>query len=1054
MRFFVRDGKRSAKKAFLIVVSIMALVVQPMYSLIASRSANALGLDYTSVPFVLGEWSVDRALPTGGHSIANFAGQANTLEMSLDKDLANMSGTGFYQTEGLKRTAAIGTTALKANLYVDSDWIDNGKTVRAGLWGTAQNAINAISAYPIVEFTTDGHTGWRSYNTITGVWNNSAATYNVDAWNTIEIQLDSVANQFTYLVNGAVIGSAQLNGSTSFKEVILNSKNYGSAAQSYSVRWSNFYTGVHVATAITNLTTGVMYDDLQVAVDAAIAGDTLRLNEDIVLGSDVDITKNLTIDGNSKTITANFVKSGSDNSALAVAANDVVIRNVTLDGVNPATNQLHGINAYVVTNLLVDGVTAKNFRTGIVYNGSTGTVQNVHTMDNIWHGINADQGTGVTAPTNLQVLGTNTHTEPLNIYVDDTTKNVTVNAPAYNFSHPGLKPNDRVYTLKPTVPTLISPANNAVQNVNDFYFTWSNTGAAEYEFQSSQNPATDPTTGALTSGVWNNKLHGGPDRNHLTTPEIHSYGANGTWYWQVRAIDSNGIKSDWSTVWKMTIDMVAPAAPTNLSWKTTTNVVVPDGSTTNVYGGTASWQASASSDVDHYVYKYWNDIVGNQYKVGNEYIVPTSATSLPGVFNQGEGVHHFCVAAVDAAGNTSACTQFTITYDKTAPAISSITYNASPSGTQVFTNGYTNEENFVFHLAADADTTRYQLKYWNDISGSPFKAGSPWNPTDLSSTGHMATLGEYTDNFTQGEGVHYFSFSACDAAGNCSAYGDPFVVTYDNTAPVVTVNSIADIQLPTNTQTITGTVADANTVTGVEVSTDGGATWQPATTFDGTNWTYDATGLSVETYTVVAHATDAAGNTSSDDTSSPADYWTTFTVTAVTPPNSNTNGNTGAGSNGVSQTSTNQFAAPGSTNASVLNANNNGNATTDTTPTTDEATDTDVLAATTTDSNKDSDAGQVLAAEDTKGNWSVVNLVLAVVTIILSLGALLGLARKKDGTAARIMTLIPVAIAVTAFLMIENWTASMIWFNWWTVLYAVVLAVQVAIVSGLKNSAD
>ncbi len=1051
MRFFVRDGKRSAKKAFLIVVSIMALVVQPMYSLIASRSANALGLDYTSVPFVLGEWSVDRALPTGGHSIANFAGQANTLEMSLDKDLANMSGTGFYQTEGLKRTAAIGTTALKANLYVDSDWIDNGKTVRAGLWGTAQNAINAISAYPIVEFTTDGHTGWRSYNTITGVWNNSAATYNVDAWNTIEIQLDSVANQFTYLVNGAVIGSAQLNGSTSFKEVILNSKNYGSAAQSYSVRWSNFYTGVHVATAITNLTTGVIYDDLQVAVDAAIAGDTLRLNEDIVLGSDVDITKNLTIDGNSKTITANFVKSGSDNSALAVAANDVVIRNVTLDGVNPATNQLHGINAYVVTNLLVDGVTAKNFRTGIVYNGSTGTVQNVHTMDNIWHGINADQGTGVTAPTNLQVLGTNTHTEPLNIYVDDTTKNVTVNAPAYNFSHPGLKPNDRVYTLKPTVPTLISPANNAVQNVNDFYFTWSNTGAAEYEFQSSQNPATDPTTGALTSGVWNNKLHGGPDRNHLTTPEIHSYGANGTWYWQVRAIDSNGIKSDWSTVWKMTIDMVAPAAPTNLSWKTTTNVVVPDGSTTNVYGGTASWQASASSDVDHYVYKYWNDIVGNQYKVGNEYIVPTSATSLPGVFNQGEGVHHFCVAAVDAAGNTSACTQFTITYDKTAPAISSITYNASPSGTQVFTNGYTNEENFVFHLAADADTTRYQLKYWNDISGSSFKVGSPWSPTNLSSTGHMATLGEYTDNFTQGEGVHYFSFSACDAAGNCSAYGDPFVVTYDKTAPVVTVNSIDDIQLPTNTQTITGTVADANTVTGVEVSTDGGATWQPATTSDGTNWTYDATGLSVETYTVVARATDAAGNTSSSDTSVPQSYWTQFAVIAPTVTNTDNRTSSNTDRDDIDR---GPVAAAATTNPNITNPNDGDgdNTVTNDNATTDNSEDTDVLAESTT--NESDNEGQVLAAQDEKGNWSVVNLVLAVVTIILSLGALLGLARKKDGTAARTMTLIPVAIAVTAFLMIENWTASMIWLNWWTVLYAVVLAVQVAIVSGLKNSAE
>ncbi len=52
------------------------------------------------------------------------------------------------------------------------------------------------------------------------------------------------------------------------------------------------------------------------------------------------------------------------------------------------------------------------------------------------------------------------------------------------------------------------------------------------------------------------------------------------------------------------------------------------------------------------------------------------------------------------------------------------------------------------------------------------------------------------------------------------------------------------------------------------------------------------------------------------------------------------------------------------------------------------------------------------------------------------------------------MTLIPVAIAVTAFLLIENVTASMIWLNWWTALYAVVLAVQVAIVAGLKNSAE
>lgn len=42
MRFFVRDGKRSAKKAFLIVMSIMALVVQPLYGVVASQVANAI----------------------------------------------------------------------------------------------------------------------------------------------------------------------------------------------------------------------------------------------------------------------------------------------------------------------------------------------------------------------------------------------------------------------------------------------------------------------------------------------------------------------------------------------------------------------------------------------------------------------------------------------------------------------------------------------------------------------------------------------------------------------------------------------------------------------------------------------------------------------------------------------------------------------------------------------------------------------------------------------------------------------------------------------------
>lgn len=100
-------------------------------------------------------------------------------------------------------------------------------------------------------------------------------------------------------------------------------------------------------------------------------------------------------------------------------------------------------------------------------------------------------------------------------------------------------------------------------------------------------------------------------------------------------------------------------------------------------------------------------------------------------------------------------------------------------------NGYTNSANFTFHLISSPYVSRYQLKYWNDIPGSVYKIETPWNPSDLSA--YSSSLGVYNDHFTQGDGKHYFAFSACDAAGHCSAYSDPFIVNYDHTTPSIPV---------------------------------------------------------------------------------------------------------------------------------------------------------------------------------------------------------------------------------------------------------------------------
>lgn len=230
-----------------------------------------------------------------------------------------------------------------------------------------------------------------------------------------------------------------------------------------NVDWINGYRYSSGFTYAGNTVTGAIA--VEYRVSAALGnlasvlanlkeGDTIVLDSDITTTSQITLNKaGVTFDGNGHTLTANFVKTDNgNNSAIGVQANDVVVKNATLDGVNPAANQLHGINAYMVQNLLVDGVTAKNFRTGILYNGSTGTIQNVHTINNIWHGINIDkQGA------NVNVLGNNTHTEALNIYVDNYT-GVTVNAPAYEWSHPGIggRANDRVYRKK-VVVTPVTP---------------------------------------------------------------------------------------------------------------------------------------------------------------------------------------------------------------------------------------------------------------------------------------------------------------------------------------------------------------------------------------------------------------------------------------------------------------------------------------------------------------------------------------------------------------------------------------------------------------------
>lgn len=90
-------------------------------------------------------------------------------------------------------------------------------------------------------------------------------------------------------------------------------------------------------------------------------------------------------------------------------------------------------------------------------NGSEVTVNNITTAGNGWHGINVDQGGGVTQPAVLTVNGVSNQTDTLHIYLDKfATADVNVNDTngQYESSDNVAKTGDRLYQLKPEPQTV------------------------------------------------------------------------------------------------------------------------------------------------------------------------------------------------------------------------------------------------------------------------------------------------------------------------------------------------------------------------------------------------------------------------------------------------------------------------------------------------------------------------------------------------------------------------------------------------------------------------
>ena len=225
---------------------------------------------------------------------------------------------------------------------------------------------------------------------------------------------------------------------------------------------------------LAGATTGTgCYSTIQAAIDASANGDEIEIQSDITVSQQVNVNKDVTIDGNGFTISPTFTKTNnSNNSTFGIHSSGVTIKNLTVDG-TLGTN-LHGINIYMVSNILLDGVSIlNNDYAGIVVNGSIVTVNNILTAGNGWYGINIDQGSGVTTEAKLTVNGTSSHNETYHILMDDKSKDVSVVDTEDQYIVTNYPPSKlRTYNLG--VSTSGNPSATLSQYANDAPTGWVN----------------------------------------------------------------------------------------------------------------------------------------------------------------------------------------------------------------------------------------------------------------------------------------------------------------------------------------------------------------------------------------------------------------------------------------------------------------------------------------------------------------------------------------------------------------------------------------------------
>jgi large repetitive protein len=275
----------------------------------------------------------------------------------------------------------------------------------------------------------------------------------------------------------------------------------------------------------------------------------------------------------------------------------------------------------------------------------------------------------------------------------------------------------------------------------------------------------------------------------------------------------------------------------------------------------------------------------------NDVLVATTTADASGFWSYqptaalSNGNHVFTITATDAAGNVSA----------PSPALTVVIDNAAP------TTPFAPTLDPASNTGSTADTITADTTPTINGTAEAHSTVTIYDGATLlgTTTANGTGVWSFTPPATMTDGVHLFTVTATDVAGNVSTASATLSVTITTAAPGAAAapalgpssnsGSTTDTITSYNTPTLTGTAAANSTV-----SIYDGATLLGTTTADGTgNWTFTPTsGLSDGTHSITVTVTDVANNTSA--ASSALSITVDTTSPAATAPTLHESSNSGA----------------------------------------------------------------------------------------------------------------------------------------------------------------